>query len=88
MQMKIFHPLRGSRADGGDPHAADLAGVVVELEKNLEERLDASGACENDPVVSVRVLHQFRERAQIARRLDPNRWQLQDVCAERTQLAA
>ncbi len=88
MQMKIFHPLRGGRPDGGDPRAADLAGVVVELEKNLEERLDPICACENDPVVSVRVLHQFRERAQIARRLDSNCWQLQDVRTKGAQLTA
>src|SRR5205809_2829270 len=86
--MKIFHSLCGGWADSGDPRAANLASIVVELKENLEKRLNTVGACENDPVVSVRVLDQFRELAQIRRRLDPNRWQFKHMRAERAQLAA
>src|SRR5437762_12330612 len=85
--MKVFHPLRRGRADSGDPRAADLACIVIELKENLEKRFDAVRACKNDPVVSMRVLHQFRELAQIRWRLDPNRWQFKHMRAERAQLA-
>ena len=65
--------------------AADLAGVVVELEKEIEKRRDPVRTRKNDPVVGVRVLHQLSERAEIARRLDPDRRQFGNVGAERTQ---
>src|SRR5205823_3100107 len=86
--MKVLYSLSCGRAYSGDPRAADLACIVIELKENLEKRFDAVRACENDPVISVRVLDQFRELAQIRRRLDPNRWQFRHMRAERAQLAA
>src|SRR6266513_932016 len=86
--MKILYSLRCGRADGGDPRAADLACIVIELKENLEKGFDAVRACKNDPVVIMRVLDQFRELAQIGGRLDPNRWQFNHMRAERAQLAA
>src|SRR6202049_2273011 len=88
MQVKIFDSWRCRRADGGDPRPADLAPVVIKLEEDFEKRLDAVRARENDPVVTVRVLNQLREGAQIAWWLDPNRWQFKYVGAERAQLRA
>src|SRR5205807_4824939 len=88
MQVKIFDPLRCCRADGGDPRPADLAPVVIKLEEDFEKRLDAVRTRKNDPVVTVRVLNQLRERAQIARWLDPNRWQFKYVGTESPQLRA
>src|SRR6266699_5332626 len=86
--MKIFQPLRCDRTDRGEPRAADLASIVKKLKENLEKRLDAIRACKNDPVVTMRVLHQLRELAQIRRRLDSNRWQFKHMRAEGAQLAA
>ena len=73
MQVKIFDPLRCRWSDGSDTHAADLTGVVVKLEENIEKRFDAIHAREHDPVVAVGVLHQLREFAQVAGRLEPDR---------------
>src|SRR5437667_3623258 len=91
MQVKISDPLRCRRADGGDPRPADLAPVVIKLEEDFEKRLDAVRARKNDPVVTVPVLNQFREGPQIARWLDPNRWQFKYVGTKsgqvRTQFA-
>src|SRR5437879_4701721 len=86
--MKIFHPLCCDRTDRGDPRAANLAGIVKELKENLEKRFDAVRTREDDPVVSVCVLDQFRELPQIRRRLDSNRWQFKHMRAEGAQLAA
>src|SRR5439155_23096084 len=86
--MKVLYSLRCGRADSGDPRAADLACIVIELKENLEKRFDAVRACENDPVISVRVLDQFCELAQIRWRLAPNRSQFKHMRAERAQLAA
>src|SRR5436309_44347 len=86
--MKVFYSLRCGRPDGSNLRPTNLAGIVVELEKNLEKRFHAVRTCKNDPVVSMRVLDQFCELAQIRRRLDPNRWQFKHMRAERAQLAA
>src|SRR5438093_6574390 len=88
MQIKILHALCCSWTDGGDLRPADFAGVVIQFKKNFEKRLDPVRARKNNPVVTVRILHKLRERAQIARWLDPNRRQLKHICAECTQLAA
>src|SRR5947208_13477187 len=85
--MKILYSLRCGRADGSNPRPTNLACIVAELEKNLEKRFDAVRTCKNDPVVSMRVLDQFCELAQIRRRLDPNRWQFKHMRAERAQFA-
>ena len=63
MKMKVFHPLRRGWADGCNPRAADLTSVVVEFEKDLEKRVHAIRAGEDDPVVNVRVLDKFRKCA-------------------------
>src|ERR1700724_201224 len=82
MQVKILDPLRCRRADGSDPGSADLAPVVIKFEEDLEQRLDAVHARKNDPIVTVRVLNQLCEGAQIARWFDPNRWQFKYLGAE------
>jgi hypothetical protein len=46
---------RGS--DRSNAHAADLTGIIVELEENIEERFDAVCTRENDPVIDMRVLY-------------------------------
>src|SRR5438552_3335841 len=57
VQMKVFHPLACSGADGHDPRAADLTSVIVKLEEDFEKCFDAVRTGENDPVVNMRVLY-------------------------------
>jgi hypothetical protein len=85
MQMKIFHPLRCSWPDCGDARAADLTSILVQLEKNVEERFYAICARENNPIVNMRVLHQLCELAQIGGRFDPDGWQFEHLRAEFTE---
>src|SRR4029453_14600657 len=88
MQMKIFHLLSRSRPDGRYPGAADFSQIIDKFEENIEKRFDAVRAGEHDPVVNVCVLDKLSEFAQITRRLDSNRWQFDNVGAQRAQLAA
>ena len=88
VQVKIFHALRRGRPDRSDAYSADFTGVIVKLEENIEERFDAVRAREHDPIVGVRILHQFRELAQVGRRLDPDRRQFDDVRAKGAEFIA
>jgi hypothetical protein len=87
-EVKIFHALRRGRPNRGDAYSADFTGVIVKLEENIEERFDAVCAGEHNPIVPVRVLHELRELAQIARRLDPDCGQFDDVRAKGSELVA
>src|SRR5262245_12397720 len=86
MEMKIADPLRGRRADGGKLRPTNLARVVVKLEKHFEERAHAIWTGKDNPIVLVRVLDELTEFAQIGRRFDPDRRQINHVSAESTQL--
>ena len=68
------------------PRPTDLADIVVEFEKNFEKSIDSVRAGENDPVIGMRILHQLGKLAKVTGRLDPDRWQLDDVRSESTQL--
>src|ERR1051326_2562778 len=56
VEMKIADSLGGRWPDGRDFSSANLAGVVVKLEKHLEERVDTIRARKHDPIISMRVL--------------------------------
>src|SRR5207237_1255889 len=84
METEIADALRGCRTDGRDFRRSDFARVVIKLVKYLEKRVDAIGTGKHDPVILVRVLHEFGEFAQVGWRLDSNRRQLKDVGADRT----
>src|SRR6266404_3548134 len=86
MEMKIAHPLRRCRTDGGNFRRADLTRIVVKFEKHFEEGVHAIRTRKQNPVVPVRVLNELTELAQIGWRFDPNRRQLKDVRAESAQL--
>src|SRR6185369_6075887 len=88
MQMKIFHTLCRGRSDRSDAHSADFTGIIVKLEENIKERVDAVCAREHDPIVAVRVLHQLSEFPQVARRLDADCRQFDDMRTKGTQLVA
>src|SRR5206468_2098063 len=85
MQMKVFNPLGCSSANDGDPRAADLTSVIVQLKEYFEKCFDTIRTSENDPVVNMRILHQLREGTQIAWRLDPDRRQFDHLSAERAK---
>jgi hypothetical protein len=59
VQVKVLHALRGSGSDGSNARPADLAGIVIQLEENIEECFNAVCAREHNPVVDVRILHQL-----------------------------
>ena len=63
MQVKIFHALCRRRSDRSNVRTANLTSIIVQLEKDIEERFDAVRACEHNPVIPVCVLHQLREFA-------------------------
>src|SRR5207244_6831869 len=86
MDMEIADALLGCRTNGRDFRRSDFARVVIKLVKYLEKRVDAVGTGKHDPVILVRVLHEFGEFAQVGWRLDSNRRQFKDVGADRTKL--
>ena len=88
LEAKLAHPRRRGRADGGDPRPADIARVGKQPVEPVEKRVHAVRAGEDDPVVGVRILHQFGEFAQRRRRLDADRRDFEHVGPERAQFAA
>src|SRR5688572_18706245 len=86
--MEFAQLLLRAGADSDELCAADVAGVFVELEEHLEERLHAVGTGEDDPLVFVRVLDDAAELHEILRRLDPDGGQLVNIGAEGLELAA
>ena len=72
--MEIPHSLRRGRPDGRDLCRADLSRVIIEFEKNLEKNVHTVRAGENNPVIGMRILHQFGELAKIAGWFDPDSW--------------
>ena len=85
MQVVILHTLGRSRADGSDPGASDFSQIVIQFEKNIEKSRYAIRACEDYPIVTVRVLHQLGKFAQVAGRLDPNCGQLKNIGPQSAQ---
>src|SRR5438094_4320805 len=63
MKTEIFYPLRRGWSDSRNFRRANLARVIVKFEKHLEKGIDTVRAGENDPVIRMRVLHQFGEFA-------------------------
>src|SRR5437588_4014977 len=86
VKMEIHHSLRRGWPDGRNFRCADLARIVVEFEKDSEKSIDTVRAGENNPVIRMRILHQLGKFAKITGRLDPDRWQLDDVRAQSAQL--
>src|ERR1700686_5659226 len=87
MEMKIADALGRRRSNRRAFRGANLARVAIQLIKALKKRLHAVRTREHDPVVTVRVLNELGELAQIGRRLDSDRWQLKNISAERAKLA-
>ena len=73
-------------SDGDEFRAADVARVFVELEEEIEERGDAVGAGEDDPLVFMRVLDDAPEFHEVGGRLDADGGQLPGIGAEGAQL--
>src|SRR5207248_11171654 len=88
MKMKLLHPLGGCRPDRCKLSSANFPGIIVEFEKHFKEGVDPIHACENDPVIGMRVLHQFGEFTKIARWFNSNGRQLDYIRPEPTQLRA
>src|SRR5437868_9898068 len=61
VQVKVSHALCGRRPDRGDLRCTNFAAVLVKLKEDLEKRIDPVRTGENDPVVGMRVLDEFRE---------------------------
>ena len=88
MEVKLRHPLGGCGSDRRNLCSANFAGVIVKFEENFEESVDPIHAGENDPVIRMRVLHQFGEVTKITRWFDSNGGQLDYIRPEFTQLRA
>src|SRR5689334_15047239 len=88
MKMKRLHPLCGCGPDRCNFRSANFPGVVVKFEEHFKEGIDPIHARENDPVIRMRVLHQFGEFTKIAWWFDSNGRQLDYICSELTQLRA
>src|SRR5712692_7309981 len=86
MEMKIADTLGRRRPNRRDFRGANLARVGIELIKDLKKRLYAVRTREHDPVVTMRVLHELGELAQIGRRLNSNCRQFKNVGAEIAKL--
>ena len=85
VEAMLFDSCRGGGADRGELRPADLARVVVKFVEHLEERIHPVGAGENNPLVSVRILHQFAEFPQVGRRFAADEWQLVNIGPEIAQ---
>ena len=59
---------------------------MVEFVEHFEERVNTVRASEHKPIITMRVLDELGESAQIGWWFDANRWQLDDVRSERLQL--
>src|SRR5690242_7414498 len=86
MKMKLLHPLGGCGPDGCNLCSANFPGIVVKFEEHFKERVDPIRTRENDPVIGMRVLHQFGEFTKIARWFNSNGRQLDYICSKLTQL--
>jgi len=67
VEMPVFDPLRRGGPDRAELRPADFPRIVVKLVEDLEESVHPVGAGEDNPLVSVRVLHQLGKFAQILR---------------------
>ena len=65
VEMPVFDPLRRGGPDRAELRPADFPRIVVKLVEDLEESVHPVGAGEDNPLVSVRVLHQLGKFAQI-----------------------
>src|SRR2546430_17703322 len=72
----------------GNLRGANLARIVVKFEKHFEKGIHTVRAGEHDPIVSVRVLHELAECAQVGWRFNSDGGQFKNVGPERTQLIA
>src|ERR1700730_8955406 len=83
--MIIPNPLRRAGADRRNPHIPDVARVLVKLEEHVKKSDHAVRARKNEPVVLISVADQLAELQQILRWLNPNGWQLNNICAEQPE---
>src|SRR5205814_8972167 len=88
MNMKVSRALRCCGTDRGNLRGANLARIVVKFEKHFEKSVHVVRAGEHDPIVSVRVLHELAECAQVGWRFNSDGGQFKNVGPERTQLIA
>ena len=85
-EVEIANPLRGRRPDRGNPGPADFARIIVKFVKHFKESGYAIWTGKNDPIIGVRILHQFGKGAEITRRLNPDRGQLDHLGSKVPQL--
>src|SRR5689334_23111233 len=86
MKMKLLHPLGGGGPDRCNFRSTNFPSVVVKFEEHFKEGVDPIDARENDPVIGMRILHEFGEFTKVARWFNSNDRQLDYICSKLTQL--
>ena len=85
MEMPVLDPLRRGGADRAEFCPADFPRIVVQLVEDLEKSIHPVGAGEDNPLVTVRVLHQLGKFAQVLGLLAFDQWHLVNIGPEVTQ---